>query len=69
MVGASNTGRPAINRRNPPNKSVPFGLTKQASPFGVHAEFLTCESRITVISKLNAGTRFEFELPLIERAA
>ncbi len=27
------------------------------------------ESRITVISKLNAGTRFEFELPLIELAA
>ena len=27
------------------------------------------ESRITVVSKLDAGTRFEFELPLQERAA
>jgi len=27
------------------------------------------ESRITVVSKLDAGTRFEFELPLIDRAA
>jgi signal transduction histidine kinase len=27
------------------------------------------DSRITVFSKLDAGTRFEFELPLIERAA
>jgi len=27
------------------------------------------ESRITVVSKLDAGTRFEFELPLYERAA
>ena len=26
-------------------------------------------SRITVTSKVNAGTRFEFELPLCERAA
>ncbi len=27
------------------------------------------DSRITVISKIDAGTRFEFELPLCERAA
>ena len=27
------------------------------------------DSRITVVSKLNAGTRFEFELPLCDRAA
>lgn len=27
------------------------------------------DSRITVISKVDAGTRFEFELPLLERAA
>lgn len=27
------------------------------------------DSRITVVSKIDAGTRFEFELPLIDRAA
>ncbi len=27
------------------------------------------ESRITVVSKVNAGTRFEFELPLYNQAA